>query len=354
MTSKTKSKGSDTSLFNIDNFLAETKQLGTSMQSCVLGIDEAGRGPALGDMVYSGAIIPLTHYARMCDTGVDDSKKLTEVDRENIRAKLEKDIPECIPVPVVLSADDISGAMFSRTENLNTISHNAAIEIIHRATILAKGTLAAVYVDTVGPPETYQKKLKGRFPFLHIVVAKKADSLYPVVSAASIFAKTTRDRNMISYEKIDKTLDFNDANSPALKKRTREGDSSSSGGVQKLGSGYPADPYTIKWLDTYLHPFAGYTADFVRFSWAPVQERVKNHCLPMAWEHETARVEEVDYIKDGELKKKKTKVKENPLGAPLPPPPSGLRPQREILCSSMLGVENVIAASDSIVSSIWL
>jgi ribonuclease HII len=46
-----------------------------------------------------------------------------------------------------------------------------------------------VYVDTVGDPEKYRVKLAEKFPGIKFVVAKKADSLYPVVSGASIVAK---------------------------------------------------------------------------------------------------------------------------------------------------------------------
>lgn len=46
-----------------------------------------------------------------------------------------------------------------------------------------------VYLDTVGDPDKYRIKLSERFPSIKFVVAKKADSLYPVVSGASIVAK---------------------------------------------------------------------------------------------------------------------------------------------------------------------
>jgi len=49
--------------------------------------------------------------------------------------------------------------------------------------------LEMVYIDTVGDPEKYRIKLTEKFPGIKFVVAKKADSLYPVVSGASIVAK---------------------------------------------------------------------------------------------------------------------------------------------------------------------
>ena len=66
--------------------------------------------------------------------------------------------------------------------------------------------ISKVYLDTVGDPDKYEMKLKTRFPNLNFKVSKKADSLYPCVSAASICAKTCRDtllKKWIFNEKID-------------------------------------------------------------------------------------------------------------------------------------------------------
>lgn len=99
------------------------------------------------------------------------------------------------------------GVLHRAKYNLNTISHDTAAQLIERA--LRKGvpieevvlplvwvflyihliTRCQVYVDTVGDPTKYQQALSRKFPRLTITVSKKADDLFPVVSAASIVAK---------------------------------------------------------------------------------------------------------------------------------------------------------------------
>lgn len=57
-------------------------------QPCVLGIDEAGRGPVLGPMVYGISYCPVKKNKDLKDLGVDDSKALTEEQREKLLQKL--------------------------------------------------------------------------------------------------------------------------------------------------------------------------------------------------------------------------------------------------------------------------
>jgi ribonuclease HII len=64
-----------------------------------------------------------------------------------------------------------------------------------------------VYVDTVGDPEKYQAMLTERFPGIKFTVSKKADSLFPIVSAASIVAKVMVDLTLNPFWNISKKKD---------------------------------------------------------------------------------------------------------------------------------------------------
>ncbi|PVU97741.1 hypothetical protein BB561_000354 [Smittium simulii] len=108
--------------------------------------------------------------------------------------------------------------------------------------------ISSVYIDTVGTPQSYEKKLSSRFPSIKFTVAKKADALYPIVSAASICAKVLRDlciKNWVFKENdhLDKLISSN------------------------MGSGYPSDPVTVRWLKANIDYVFGYS-DIVRFSWS--------------------------------------------------------------------------------------
>ena len=92
--------------------------------------------------------------------------------------------------------------------------------------------LFQVYVDTVGPPEKYQDKLKGIFPKIDTTVAKKADATYAIVSAASICAKVARDKAVNNW-KFTEGIELKDEN---------------------YGSGYPAGRWEGNYLDLYLLP----------------------------------------------------------------------------------------------------
>lgn len=91
--------------------------------------------------------------------------------------------------------------------NLNSLSYDTVYSILEK--IKAQEIkVEHVYVDTLGKPETYKKQLSDRFPGYSFTVTSKADSIYPVVGAASIFAKVTRDFNLENWKPQGNSLSF--------------------------------------------------------------------------------------------------------------------------------------------------
>ncbi|XP_004595641.2 ribonuclease H2 subunit A [Ochotona princeps] len=230
-------------------------------EPCALGVDEAGRGPVLGPMVYAICYCPLSHLAELEALKVADSKTLSESERERLFAKMNQDGDAVGWALDVLSPNLISTSMLGRVKyNLNSLSHDTATGLIQYA--LDQGVnVTQVFVDTVGSPESYQKRLQQSFPGIEVTVKAKADSLYPVVSAASICAKVARDQAVRDWQFLE-TLEDLDTD---------------------YGSGYPNDPKTKAWLRKYVEPVFGFP-QFVRFSWSTAQSILEKEAEGVTWE----------------------------------------------------------------------
>ncbi|KAK6454170.1 ribonuclease HII-domain-containing protein [Scheffersomyces xylosifermentans] len=242
----------------------------------VLGVDEAGRGPVLGPMVY-GIAYALEKYSDRLQKqyGFADSKTLKEDKRDQLFGIIENKDHELNKnvgwATTSMTARDISSGMLRSVlgvgnYNLNEQAHDTTIQLIKE--VVAKGVnIKKVFVDTVGPPTTYQAKLQKIFPDIQITVAKKADSIYPIVSTASVVAKVTRDANLRWYNTNLSLLQGH-----------------------KLGSGYPSDPNTSKWLNSNVDKVFGWCYGFIRFSWQTSKDSlVKNGGVEVIYEEECVK-----------------------------------------------------------------
>ncbi|KAI1408150.1 ribonuclease H2 subunit A [Hypoxylon sp. FL1857] len=241
-------------------------------EPCVLGVDEAGRGPVLGPMVYGVFYLPLTLSDSLLKEThhFDDSKVLTPAVRSSLMQTLctsSSDLhTSCGWAVSCLSARDIGANMLrpstSAAYNLNAQALDATISLIQG--VLERGVnVREIYVDTVGPPATHQAKLARVFPTTKITVAKKADSLYPCVSAASVCAKVTRDAALeVLYEARAEAGLGDDAAEKA------EGEELS------WGSGYPSDARCVAWLRRNMHPVFGWGPE-CRFSWGTAKDMLE-------------------------------------------------------------------------------
>jgi len=229
-------------------------------EPCCLGIDEAGRGPVLGPMVYGICYCPISMKEKLADLGFADSKVLTEDNRDKLLTVIEENIDFIGWAIKIIAPTDISTKMLKRCKvSLNEISHNAAIELTKKS-IEVDANIKEMFVDTVGPWEKYQDKLSGIFPGVDVTVAPKADSKFPIVSAASICAKVSRDRCLKNWKFIEGEIDNED-----------------------YGSGYPSDGTVQKWLRDVMDPVFGYH-QFVRFSWSTAYKIINDHAKPVVWD----------------------------------------------------------------------
>ncbi|MDO8872105.1 MAG: ribonuclease HII [Methanoregula sp.] len=177
------------------------------------GVDEAGKGSVLGPMVV--AAVGVSSEDILADLGVKDSKLLLPKERERLYTIIRK---RCRVATVRLDAHEID--MVRQDMTLN-----AAVARAH-AQVIAKLSPARAYVDACDVNTfRYAEMVKNHLELsCEIVSEHHADEKFPVVSAASIIAKVTRDRAIATLSK-------------------KYGD---------IGSGYPSDPVTIRFLNSYI------------------------------------------------------------------------------------------------------
>ncbi|KAG9315315.1 ribonuclease H-like domain-containing protein [Chiua virens] len=234
----------------------------------ILGVDEAGRGPVLGPLVYGVAYCPV---AWKDDLDELDSKTLTPEKRTQLLGVLNADPVNLGWSVRVISPQAISSGMLKVPPvNLNKQSQDATIQLIRD--VLQRGIrLSDVYVDALGNTTSYEGYLSSVFPGINFTVTTKADSKFKIVGAASVAAKVTRDACIEGwcFEELEDD----------------ERESTPKGFGREFGSGYPSDPKTKAWLEESLEKTFGFPS-VARFSWTTVKVILEKSAHPIKWNDE--------------------------------------------------------------------
>jgi ribonuclease HII len=228
------------------------------MSRTILGLDEAGRGCVLGDLVVGAFLVKESDLKLLQQTGVTDSKKLSAKKREHILTQLPS-IGTCSFVSITPKEID--------NGNLNRLEEQAFI------TLIVDNLPDVVIIDAPTHPrgipavlnriQTQLKSFKvySERPLPDFIIEPKADLNYPAVSAASVVAKVQRDQALL-------TVGF-------------------------TFSGYPSDPKTRSWLKEYLRlqkPFPSY----VRTRWGTIdnlRKELEAEQLTIPWSEENSSSE---------------------------------------------------------------
>ncbi|KAI0775207.1 ribonuclease H2 subunit A [Trametes elegans] len=245
----------------------------------ILGVDEAGRGPVLGPLVYGVAYCPIAYKEDLEGLGFADSKTLTAQIRSSLLETLGAD-PSNLGWSVrVLSPKAISAGMLRRPPvNLNQQSQEATVLLIRE--VLARGLqLTEVYVDALGKTGPYEAYLSSLFPDVRFTVTAKADQKFKIVGAASVAAKVTRDAWIEGWVYEERRR----APSAPLPAPGEDGAEAAAGmWAEETGSGYPSDPKTQAWIKNSLEPSFGYPS-LARFSWATIKVVLEKNAHPVEW-----------------------------------------------------------------------
>jgi len=210
----------------------------------VAGVDDAGRGPAIGPLVIAGVAMPEEELEKLKSIGVKDSKALTPSRRRSLAEVIKKTVTRYHIESV--SPSEIDKVVFQarKFHKLNRLEAHVMARVI---TILRPDV---AYVDASDIlEERFKEYIEEKLTVPVCIISEhKADQKYPIVSAASILAKVERDT---AVERLcEKYGDF--------------------------GSGYITDPKTVAFLKKWIERFGSYP-DFVRKSWKPVKKLAEKY-----------------------------------------------------------------------------
>ena len=145
------------------------------MSMKIAGVDEAGRGPLVGTVVAAAVILDPNNPI----AGLNDSKKLSEKKREKLFIEIQEKA----------LAWAIAEASPAEIDELNILQ--ASLLAMRRAVEALQVQPDQVLVDGNKIPQGLS------MPCEEMV---GADALHPEISAASILAKVTRDRQMLELD----------------------------------------------------------------------------------------------------------------------------------------------------------
>jgi len=142
----------------------------------IIGVDEAGRGPLVGNVVAAAVIFPANFHIE----GLTDSKKLTEKKREDFYLKITNQCFWSVGEASSIEIDQINilqATMLAMKRAIKNLQHQLLSQ--------NKDEIFRVLVDGNRCPEVD-----------NCSAIVKGDLTEPVISAASVIAKVTRDRQM--------------------------------------------------------------------------------------------------------------------------------------------------------------
>ncbi|MDE1845203.1 MAG: ribonuclease HII [Thaumarchaeota archaeon] len=198
----------------------------------VCGVDDAGRGSVLGPLVIAGISIEQKNIKQLVKIGVKDSKQLSPQSRERLYEQI-------LSLVEGYHVAKIPPRTIDKSVSKNLLNQ---LEANYMAKVIKKLEAGSSYVDSCDVnPKRFGLYISNIAKTGKIISSHHADRKYPVVSAASIIAKVSRDREI---EKLRKNHD--------------------------LGSGYPSDPKTMKFIKEWVSQ-NGNVPVFVRKSWKPVK-----------------------------------------------------------------------------------